>query len=116
MSKIKCLNCGEEINSEVSVCPYCNKPLSQAKSEETLQESKIKEVKKILEDTIYNKFRTYTFKRSILFGIGATIISGLLWFGLIILTNMELGLIALAVGWLVDLLYFWEGGRVRKPR
>jgi DNA-directed RNA polymerase subunit RPC12/RpoP len=112
--KQKCKKCGGEFDTDIATaCPYCNEPVSI--DEKPLPEPEIKELRRIIEKSAY-EFKTGTFKRSILFGTGAAIISSVVWFVLIIATDRELGLIALVAGWLIGWAVFLGGWQGKKTQ
>lgn len=39
--------------------------------------------------------------RAVAFGVGAALVSSLVWYGVVVVTNYELGVLAVGVGWLV---------------
>lgn len=53
---------------------------------------------------------------AILLGLGAAIISSILWYTIVVLTNYQLGIVAIAVGWLVAQAVMWGAGGKRGPR
>ena len=50
------------------------------------------------------------------FGLGAATLSALLWYGIVVLTNYQLGIVAIAVGWLVAQAVMRGAGSKRGPR
>lgn len=50
------------------------------------------------------------------FGLGAAVLSALLWYGIVVLTNYQLGIVAIAVGWLVAQAVMRGAGGKRGPR
>jgi len=49
----------------------------------------------------------------LLFGLGAAIVSSLVWYGVVVLTKYELGILAVGVGWLVGQAVMLGAGRKR---
>jgi len=50
------------------------------------------------------------------FGLGAAALSAILWYGIVVLTNYQLGIVAIAVGWLVAQAVMRGAGSKRGPR
>ena len=53
---------------------------------------------------------------AILLGLGAAVISSILWYAAVILTNYQLGVVAIAVGWIVAQAIMQGAGGKRGPR
>ena len=52
---------------------------------------------------------------AVLAGLAAAIVSTLVWYGVVIITNLQLGFIAVGVGWLVAMAVIFGSGRKRGP-
>ena len=52
---------------------------------------------------------------ALLFGLGAALATSLVWYAVVIITNYELGILAVAVGWLVAQAVVLGSGRKRGP-
>ena len=50
-----------------------------------------------------------------LFGLGAAVIGCLVWYGVVVVTNYQLGIIAVGIGWLVAQAVILGSGRKRGP-
>lgn len=53
---------------------------------------------------------------ALVFGLGAAVVSALLWYVIVVLTNYQLGIVAIAVGWLVAQGVMRGAGGKRGPR
>lgn len=53
---------------------------------------------------------------ALLLGLGAAVISSVLWYAAVILTNYQLGIVAIAIGWLVAQAVMRGAGGKRGPR
>lgn len=53
---------------------------------------------------------------ALVLGLGAAVVSALLWYVIVVLTNYQLGLVAIAVGWLVAQGVMRGAGGKRGPR
>lgn len=53
---------------------------------------------------------------ALLIGLGAALISSVIWYAVVVITNYELGIIAVAVGWLVAQAVMLGAGHKRGPR
>ncbi|MFQ5881278.1 MAG: hypothetical protein ACE5I9_02215 [Candidatus Methylomirabilales bacterium] len=53
---------------------------------------------------------------ALVFGLGAAFVSSLLWYGIVVVTNYQLGIVAIAVGWLVAQGVMRGAGGKRGPR
>jgi len=53
---------------------------------------------------------------AVLLGLGAAVISCLIWYGIVVVTNYQLGIIAVGVGWLVALAVIFGSGKKRGPK
>lgn len=53
---------------------------------------------------------------ALLLGVGAAVVSSLLWYAVVLLTNYQLGIVAIAVGWLVAHAVMRGAGGKRGPR
>lgn len=53
---------------------------------------------------------------ALLLGLGAAVIASVLWYAAVILTNYQLGIIAIAIGWLVAQAVMRGAGGKRGPR
>lgn len=113
-TKIKCSKCSQEIEPGLSKCPLCGGELATPAAA-PVQEEVANEAREILERTL-SELKTGTFKRSLLFGTGTALVSALVWFGLIIATEKEMGLIALGVGWLIGWAVYLGGWQGKKTQ
>lgn len=104
-----CANCGVAIPEgheivlrgkdkkapNVTICPNCASAIERAFQAETEEPNLI---------------------GALLIGLGAALISSLIWYAVVVVTNYQLGIIAIAVGWLVAQAVMLGAGRKRGPR
>jgi hypothetical protein len=65
------------------------------------------------EDAIDAETRDVNVLGAVVFGVGAAVISALVWYAVVAITNYELGIVAVAVGWLVTRAVMLGAGRKR---
>jgi hypothetical protein len=53
------------------------------------------------------------FAGALLLGLGAAVLSALLWYAVVVLINYQLGIVAIAVGWIVAQAVVWGSGGQR---
>ncbi|UCH96886.1 MAG: hypothetical protein JSV88_08555 [Candidatus Aminicenantes bacterium] len=68
-----------------------------------------------LENALDAETRDINVLGAVVFGLGAAVISALLWYAVVVITNYELGIVAVAVGWLVAQAVILGSGRKRGP-
>jgi hypothetical protein len=67
------------------------------------------------EDVIEAETRDINVLGAVFFGFGAAVISALLWYAVVVITNYELGIVAIVVGWIVAQAVILGSGRKRGP-
>ena len=67
------------------------------------------------EDVTEAETRDINVLGALFFGIGAAVISALLWYAAVVITNYQLGIAAIAVGWIVAQAVILGSGRKRGP-
>ena len=67
------------------------------------------------EDAIDAETRDVNVLGAVVFGVGAAVICALIWYAVVAITNYELGIVAIAVGWLVAQAVMLGAGRKRGP-
>jgi len=67
------------------------------------------------EEAIDSETRDINVLGAVFFGVGAAVISALLWYAAVVITNYQLGIVAIAVGWLVAQAVILGSGRKRGP-
>jgi hypothetical protein len=67
------------------------------------------------EDAIDAETRDINVLGAVFFGVGAAVISALLWYAVVVITNYQLGIVAIVVGWIVAQAVILGSGRKRGP-
>jgi hypothetical protein len=67
------------------------------------------------ENAIESETRDINVLGAVFFGVGAAVISALLWYAVVVITDYQLGIVAIAVGWLVAQAVILGSGRKRGP-
>jgi hypothetical protein len=52
---------------------------------------------------------------AVFFGVAAAVISALLWYAVVVITNSQLGIVAIAVGWIVAQAVIYGAGKKKGP-
>lgn len=103
------------MEDSVSVCLGCGskrkKSARTGKKESLGQPFEIKKP----ELTVQTEPEDRRLGMSVFLGLAAAVISSLLWYGAVVITNYELGIVAVAIGWLVASAVVWGAGGNRGP-
>jgi hypothetical protein len=67
------------------------------------------------EDVIEAETRDINVLGGVFFGVGAAVISALLWYAVVVITNYRVGIVAIVVGWIVAQAVILGSGRKRGP-
>jgi len=67
------------------------------------------------EEAIDSETRDVNVLGAVLFGVGAAVISALIWYAVVAITDYQLGIVAIAVGWIVAQAVILGSGRKRGP-
>jgi hypothetical protein len=68
------------------------------------------------ENAIVAETKGHNLPVAILLGLVAAVVGSLVWYGLVVLTNYQLGIVAVGIGWLVAQAVMRGAGRKRGPR
>jgi len=69
-----------------------------------------------IEDTFLAETQSPNLLGAAALGLGAAVLGCLIWYGVVVLTNFQLGIIAVGVGWLVAQAVILGSGRKRGPK
>jgi len=98
----KCYRCGKELEDSINICPGCG----AGKSTVDIAAP---------DSTVQTEPEDKNLVRAIIFGLVAAVVSSVVWYGAVVITGYQLGILAIGVGWLIASAVVMGAGGKRGP-
>jgi hypothetical protein len=98
----KCYRCGKELEDSINICTGCGagKNTFDTAAPDT---------------TVQTEPEDKNLVRAIIFGLVAAVVSSVVWYGAVVITGYQLGILAIGVGWLIASAVVMGSGGKRGP-
>lgn len=98
----KCYRCGKELGDSINICPGCGAGKSTVETAAP-------------DTSVQTEPEDKNLVRAVIVGLLAAVVSSVVWYGAVVITGYQLGILAIGVGWLIAGAVVMGSGGKRGP-